>query len=165
MLATLIELAAPSVSRAVTLHHPPAGQHIHTSVCPAADGINVLVPDPVQNADETFLLLSPSQAIQDELAGGDTSYDDWTFDYTGGTLSGDFYVDVYKSSFVGDHNSGCEINMRYKKGPGIPPTCAGFSSSPPTILSIRTVRRRPTRPPRRTSTPIPTTPTGRGTCY
>ena len=118
MLATLIELAAPSVSRAVTLHHPPAGPRIHTSVCPAADGINVLVPTGSKRGRDlpALCLLRKRSRTSWPAAGPATTTGPWIA--PGGTLSGDFYVDVYKSSFVGDHNSGCEINMRYKKGPG-----------------------------------------------
>jgi len=119
--ATLLAIApSAGVLQAVTLVYPQSANHIHFSICPALDGMNILVPDPVENIAEFFLLTSPSQEIQDELAGGDEDFSDWTFDYTGATLSGTFTIDIYKSRFRGTHWSGSEISIRYEKGAGDP---------------------------------------------
>ena len=118
--ALLVFALSISGVQAVTLVHPQTANHVHFSICPALDGINILVPDPAEGGGGTFLLTSPSQEIQDELAGGDSTYGDWTFDYAGSTLNGTFTVDIYKSRFKGTHHSGSEISMRYKKGAGDP---------------------------------------------
>jgi hypothetical protein len=93
---------------AFSIVHPTTANHKHEAY--EADSKVVLKPDPVTS------LTSVSQALKDELAGGDTSFAGWTFDYTFTSLSGTLYVDSYKAGYKAAHHGGGEINLRYKKG-------------------------------------------------
>jgi hypothetical protein len=99
---------------AFSIVHPTAANHKHGAY--EHDSKVALKPDPVKS------LTSVSQALKDELAGGDTNFAGagWTFDYTFTSLSGTLYVDEYKAGYKAAHHGGGEINLRYKKGTGDP---------------------------------------------
>jgi hypothetical protein len=99
---------------AFSIVNPTAANHKHRADDPAGDSKVLLKPDPVKS------LSSVSQALKDELAGGDTSFAGWTFDYTFTSLNGTLYVDLYKAGYKAAHHGGGEINLRYKKGTGDP---------------------------------------------
>jgi len=85
------------------------------------DGRSHLDPDPVHNASEFFLLSGVSQAARAELAGGDTDFSGWTFNYnTWGTANGTLHIDIYESLFYSNHSSGAIFQARYIKGQNDP---------------------------------------------
>lgn len=107
----------------LTVVYPDSSHHTHSSTCPSGDGSSHLVPDPVENADDWFILTSISQKIKDELASGDTTFPGWTFNYntnTWGTANGTLFVDIYESVFYSNHSSGAHLQARYVKGSGDP---------------------------------------------
>lgn len=115
-------LQAPVAAGAVTLLYPAASQHDHHAADPAGDSNVFLAPDPVENSGELFLQSSVSQAMKDELAGGDTDFSGWTFDYDGGTLAGTITIDEYEAAYSDDHVGGGRISIRYEKGVDDPET-------------------------------------------
>lgn len=121
VVAVLFATGLPDAA-AVTVVYPSAGNHVHSSNCPAGDGESHLAPDPV-GSNEFFLLSGVSQAVKDELssATADTSFSTWTFNYdTWATANGTIYIDVYKSVFYSNHSSGVDFHVRYVKGTGDP---------------------------------------------
>jgi hypothetical protein len=125
--AVVVTALLAGAAQAVTLTYPNATYYVHSSQCPAGDGSNTLNPDPVHDANLTFLQLSVSADLQNELGTdgegnplGDWDYTNWSYNFTGSTLAGTISIDVYKSRFVANHNSGCEILVRYEKGEGDP---------------------------------------------
>jgi hypothetical protein len=115
-------LLAAKASLAFVVVYPSAANHVHsaddTSV--PLDSYVFLNPDPVENANEFFTLGGVSQAMKDELAGGDTAFPGWTFNYNGAGLNGTLNIDLYKARYSNPHVGGGEINMRYEKGEGDP---------------------------------------------
>jgi hypothetical protein len=109
---------------AITIQYPSAGNYRHLANDPAGtpppDSFVFLNPDPVANAGEFFMLSSVSQAVKNELTGGDTAFPGWTFDYTFSTLSGIMSINEYKAEYKGDHWGGGKIDITYQKGAGDP---------------------------------------------
>jgi hypothetical protein len=107
---------------AISVVYPKAANHQHRADDPASpsDSYVILKPDPIHNGPDLFSLSSVSQALKDELAGGDTKFNGWKFDYGFSSLSGTLYVDSYKAAYKGNHHGGGEINLRYKKGTNDP---------------------------------------------
>jgi hypothetical protein len=101
----------------IMINNPAAADHTAFSFCPAADGANVLDPDPATH-------LAPPQAGQGvlaELANGNTKFPGWTFN-AGAALNGMLTIDHYHSHFFGTHYSGCQFQATYAPAAGDPGT-------------------------------------------
>ncbi len=86
------------------------------SDCPVSDGFNYLEPSPPTKLPPP----GENSAIFDELKGGDVDFSKWTFKQ-GGKLNGTLTIQDYHSKFKeGNHHSGGEIKLQYKKGAGDP---------------------------------------------
>jgi hypothetical protein len=113
VLFLIVAVTAPAVGDPIYVN-PTGGNHIHSSICPALDGFNVLDPDPVAP------LAAMTSEMFDELTGGDTPFPGWSYQ-SGIPLNGTFHIDQYQSRFTDPHVSGARINMRYVRGLGDPP--------------------------------------------
>lgn len=114
---------APVVGAAITVTYPQANSNFHTHQAHYGSLTSTLVPDPVANANEFFLLNGVSQKARDELAGGDTAFAGWTFDYTTkwqNTATGNLTIDLYMARALGNAFGGAALQARYNKGANDP---------------------------------------------
>lgn len=114
---------APLATAAITVTYPQANSNFHTHQAFNGSLVSTLVPDPVANANEFFLLNNVSQKARDELAGGDTAFAGWTFDYTTkwqNTATGNLTIDLYMARALGNAFGGAALQARYNKGANDP---------------------------------------------
>ncbi|MBU6414101.1 MAG: hypothetical protein KGS45_11580 [Planctomycetes bacterium] len=114
---------APVVGAAITVTYPQANSNYHTHQAHYGSLTSTLVPDPVANANEFFLLNNVSQKTRDELAGGVTAFAGWTFDYTTkwqNTATGNLTIDLYMARALGNAFGGAALQARYNKGASDP---------------------------------------------
>ena len=94
----------------ITITYSPTAKFTHATDCPAADGKNILNPDPVE-------YLNPPQAGQGVLAElantANTKFSGWIFK-SGPALNGILTIDYYHSHFYGSHISGGTIKATYE---------------------------------------------------
>jgi hypothetical protein len=112
----VLTLSGAAAEGKITIVQPKGANATKTSICPAKDGSNQLVPVPV-----TYLAPASSAGLMAEITGGDTKFASppWTFN-KGAALNGTLTVDVYRSQFKATHHSGGQISLRYEKGKGDP---------------------------------------------
>jgi len=102
-------VSLPDVAYPITVVYPDKANYVHSSVCPKGDGWNHLNPDPVKNANEYFLLDAPSNALKDELAGGDTSYAGWTFNDDSTSI---YWVGYHLNGYA-DYGFGTDYDLHF----------------------------------------------------
>lgn len=89
---------------------------IKSSICPAGDGKNELVPFPI-----TYLEPAASPNLFQELKSGDTNFSKSKLSFKKGkALNGTLAVDFYMSKFKQVHFSGAHIRLRYIRHKGDP---------------------------------------------
>lgn len=113
-------LCAGATFAGMSVVYPGGGNHVHKATTPK---IAVrLTNDPIQNAGDFFLRDNVSPVVKSELAGGDTAFGGWTFDYAtkwksvGGTLT----IDSYKARAPFQAFAGAELTARYNRAVGDP---------------------------------------------
>jgi len=114
LVAAFLFLGSQAVFGAINIVH--TGPIVPLSFCPAADGLNFLSPLPL-----VYVAPGADPALIPELVAGDTPFGavGWGFAW-GPPLNGDLLIDLYASTFVGVHQSGAEIDIRYNRAPGDP---------------------------------------------